>query len=244
MSGFLLPLSLPHVDAALRDASSPNAEARWVAALALAGTDGPRRDEAVAVLTRLATDDVAEIRAQSLAGLASHARSGAQVEPRLAENGLRDPSSEVRLAAIDAALSLLAGAADLLAWLLEDPEPEVRLGAALALAESGDGRGEAQLEISAQEAGPFAAEALAALAGIGSQRALPLARGHLARRFVTLELKATSAAALARLGHAEGTRILREMLDGKRQAPRLAALAALSRLPCDEFAAEVEQVFS
>ncbi|MDD5309815.1 MAG: HEAT repeat domain-containing protein [Deltaproteobacteria bacterium] len=241
---FLLPLSLPHADAAVRDASSPHAETRWVAALALAGVDESRRDEAVAVLVRLVADDVPEIRAQSLAGLASHARSGAQVPSEAAQNGLRDPSSEVRLAAIDAAAVLLPGAEDLVAWLLEDPEPEVRLGAALALASFGDGRGKAQLEIAAHETrGPFAAEALTALAGLGSDTAVAIARSHLARRLVPLDLKAASAVALARLGHAEGVRLLREMLDGKREAPRLAALAALANLPCPEFAAEVEQAF-
>jgi HEAT repeat protein len=114
MTSLLLPPQMPTIEAALKDAGSPHAESRWVAAIALGQSDGPRQSEAFRALLRLLEDPLEEIRAQALEGICEHYRAGAEVETTVIASALKDPAASVRCAAIDAA-----------ALILDDPTPEI-----------------------------------------------------------------------------------------------------------------------
>ncbi len=143
MTTFLLPLEMPGIEAALRDAAVGSPEARWVAAIALGREQESRRAEALAALNGLLRDPVDEVRAQALEGIAEQAHAGASIPKETVEQALRDDASAVRCAAIDAAVSILDQPTHALGALLDDADPSVRATAAAAFGvlcavESGD----------------------------------------------------------------------------------------------------------
>ncbi len=132
MTTWILPSDLPHLDAALRDAGSDSAAARWVAALALSREDGPRLAEAASALARLAADPVEEVRSQALEGLLALAAPGYEPPVDIFRAALADPSPLVRCSALEAVAALVERPLAEIAPLLRDPSPAVRATAARA----------------------------------------------------------------------------------------------------------------
>ncbi|MCU0661622.1 MAG: HEAT repeat domain-containing protein [Myxococcota bacterium] len=259
MSSFLVPLSLPNLEAALRDAQHAGAEARWVAALALGSytnTNDPRILEA---LSRLACDDLEEVRAQAIEGLHSHALTGSKIDTGIFRLALKDPSSRVRCAAVLAsagpaqqdvcaaledpdenvracAASALCGSRDpnvleCLAPHLEDPSPSVQFEAARCLAAAKDSRG-LQILIELVEQGDERVElALQALGLLGDHRAQSCLRAKLQSWFTGHRVKSLAAAALVRCHDDCGIGVLETQLSGRRKGARMASLSALCTLP-------------
>jgi HEAT repeat protein len=132
---YLVPMELPHLDAALRDVDSATAEVRWVACLALAGAEGSRVDEAIAALERTIDDQVEEVRAQALEGLVDHARYGRGVDLDVLRGALADESDLVRMTALEAGDLFLDDPAAEAIRMLDDDAPGVRVTAAQLLGE-------------------------------------------------------------------------------------------------------------
>ncbi len=133
MTTFLLPLEMPGIEAALRDAVAASPEGRWVAAIALGRTQGDRHAEALAALNGLLRDPIDEVRAQALEGIAEQAHAGTSIPMEIVERALRDDAAAVRCAAIDAAVSIVERPERVLIPLLGDPDPSARAAAAVAL---------------------------------------------------------------------------------------------------------------
>lgn len=135
---FTLPMDIPNFDAAMRDAMSGGAEARFVAAIALGRIRGNGQAEAISALSRLLEDPVEEVRAQALEGIAEQARGGAKIPNRLVHEALTDPSPRVRTAAIEiAAFTTKHGLLDTLSPSLSDLDPSVRATACRVVGEVG-----------------------------------------------------------------------------------------------------------
>ncbi|MBW2277469.1 MAG: HEAT repeat domain-containing protein [Deltaproteobacteria bacterium] len=132
---FLVPMDLPHLDAAIRDVDSATAEVRWVAALALAQEDGARAGEAIEALERLAEDPVEEVRAQAIEGLAGQLRSGRDARMDVLAAALDDGSDLVRMTGLEAVELFADDPVGRVSALLDDDAPCVRIAAARMLAE-------------------------------------------------------------------------------------------------------------
>ena len=226
---FGLPMQLPRIEAALRDAGSASIEARWVAAMALARADGPDRERAVTALASLAGDPNEDVRAQAIEGLASHARSGDAAASAGAEGWTADPSDLVRCAALSNAEAFSLDADALAARMLADESPAVRATAARLLGLRGNGA---------------AADAIAGLLGdptrdVRQEAALALSRlGDARGTTVTVEMlggggegASEAAEALGRSGRAIASDALLEVV-ARRFAPaalKAVAAAALAR---------------
>jgi HEAT repeat protein len=180
---FIMPLTTPHLNAALRDARNGSPEARWVAAQALGSVGEGNRDKAITALYRLLEDPVEEVRTQALEGLAEQMRAGAQVAGETLLKALDDPSSGVRCAAIDAAAQIPDDVTDRIASLLTDGDPSVRAVAVNVLGELGAIHSADQVACLLEDSVGFvrtkAAMALATLGdGRGSAVLLSLLDGH------------------------------------------------------------------
>ena len=132
---FVMPLTTPRVDAALRDAANGSPDARWVAAQALGSVSGENRSKAIEALYRLREDPVEEVRTQAIEGLSEQMRSGAPIAIEELIGALDDPSSEVRCAAIDAVAQIPGDFTKRIATLLTDNDPSVRAVTASVLGE-------------------------------------------------------------------------------------------------------------
>lgn len=132
---FVMPLTTPHAEAALRDAKTGSPEARWVAAQALASVDDENRNKAIEALYGLLEDPVEEVRAQALEGLAEQMRAGAGIAVEKLLTALDDPSGAVRCAAIDATAPIPGNSVERIALKLTDEDPSVRATAATVLGE-------------------------------------------------------------------------------------------------------------
>jgi HEAT repeat protein len=132
---FVMPLTTPHVAAALRDAVNGSPEARWVAAQALGSVSGKNRNKAIEALYQLQEDPVEEVRTQALEGLAEQMRAGTHIAVERFLGALDDPSSEVRCAAIDATAQIPGDFTARISSLLTDMDPSVRAVAAAVLGE-------------------------------------------------------------------------------------------------------------
>ncbi|MDJ0761342.1 MAG: HEAT repeat domain-containing protein [Myxococcota bacterium] len=130
---FLIPLEMPTIAAALRDARSASAEARWVAAMALGTADHGHWEAAAAALRELLQDPVDGVRAQALEGLLEQMRSGQPLSADIITAALADTAPSVRCVAVDALIMTSACPAQDLAPYLGDPDPSVRAAAASGL---------------------------------------------------------------------------------------------------------------
>lgn len=229
---YLVPMDLPHLDAALRDTGSTTAEVRWVAALALGQEDGGRAGEAIDALERLAGDSVEEVRAQAIEGLALHARSGRGVSKRVMASSLDDGSDLVRMTGLEAVELFADDAGAEAARLLGDRAPGVRIAAARMLADLG---AEAQVERLAALLGDTDAlvrlEGALALARLGDSRGERLAVEALSGD----EQSAMAAAlALGRLGSSSAIEGLRRVTGGWLVSASLKATAAAALTRCGD----------
>ncbi len=137
MTGWLLPLDKPKLEAALRDARGGNHESRWLAAMALGSENGPGRGDAIAALLHLAKDPLEEIRAQALEGLLEQSRCGDFGAPeKVIDQALADEAASVRCVGIEMAVTLLGSVLGRVLPLADDPAPTVRAAVAAALGES------------------------------------------------------------------------------------------------------------
>ncbi|MCP4676207.1 MAG: hypothetical protein GY854_12005 [Deltaproteobacteria bacterium] len=175
MTGFLLPLEMPSIEAALRDARGGSEEARWVAAIALGHARGPGRQEAIEALDHLLSDPFEEIRAQALEGITEQVRAGAGISNKQASSLFKDISPAVRCVAVEAATVLLEKPVPALMPLLADPDPSVRAAAAAELGELGAGVDTDKLAELLDDADSFVTmQAAAAMAALGDSRGEPL----------------------------------------------------------------------
>jgi len=229
---YLVPMELPRLEAALRDANSATAEVRWVAALALGQEDGPRSGDAIAALALLAEDPVEEVRAQAVEGLAGQARAGHDVPLRALESALEDGADLVRMAGLDAVELFADDPAAAVLRLLDDGAPGVRIAAARMLA---DLRSEAAADrlagVLRDPDEVVRLEAALALVQLGDPRGEQLAIEALGGD----EAAATSAAfALGSLGRSEAVPALRGLAGGWLVSAALKAAAAAALARCDE----------
>jgi HEAT repeat protein len=226
---YLVPMDLPHLDAALRDTGSATAEVRWVAALALAQTEGPRAEEAVGALQRLVEDPVEEVRAQAVEGLAGHARSGRRIQRALVAAALEDASDLVRMTGIEAIDVFTEEPVAVLAPMLEDTAPGVRIAAVGMLAELGaEGEVERVALLLGDPDEVVRREAAMALARLGDSRGRELSIEALG---ADENIAIPAALALGALGDARAVEALRRAAEGwfKSAALRGVAAAALVR---------------
>lgn len=172
MTGWLLPLDKPKLEAALRDAREGNPESRWIAAMALGSENGTSRREALAALFELAKDPLEEIRAQALEGLLEQSRCGGFEAPeRVIDDALRDEAGSVRCVGIEMATALLDDASTRVKRLIKDPAPSVRAAVAAALGEIEPESNVDALESLIEDESVFVRrEAAYALAGRGGRR--------------------------------------------------------------------------
>jgi len=230
MTTYLLPMDIPRIGAALRDAGSSDAEVRWVACLALAREDGERRPEAILALERLAGDSVEEVRAQAIEGLAEQSRSGADIREGAIRAGLDDPSDAVRCAALEAAAQILDDASEAAADALGDPAPSVREAAAGSIGALGDpGRADplaSLLEDGDPAVRERAALSLAALGDDRGNRALVKMLGGPESASVE------AAMALGRSRAGEAATALRALALGRLRPARVRAAAAAALAKC------------
>lgn len=144
-----------------------------------------------------------------------------------------DPDSSVRMAAGRAIGSLHSDEGiPALRDLLNDSVSTVRFEAAVALAESGDHRGERELLSALRNRGENAREAARALGLLSGVRGAPVLQQTASRYFSATDLKAMSAAALVRCGESElGTAILEKLLASGSSDTKLIVLTTLAQLP-------------
>jgi len=201
---YLVPMDLPHLDAAIRDVGSATAEVRWVAALALAQEDGARVAEAIDALVRLAEDPVEEVRAQAIEGLAGHARSGRDAPTGLLSAALDDGSDLVRMTAIESIELCADDPVERAAGLLEDEAPGVRIAAARILAELAAVTAVDRLVLLLGDGDPIVRrEGALALARLGDARGEQLAIEALEEDEATAIAAATALGRLASSGSTE-----------------------------------------
>ncbi len=171
MTGFLLPLEMPSIEAALRDARGGAEEARWIAAIALGHVRGSHRQEAIEALNHLLKDPFEEIRAQALEGITEQVRGGARVSNQWASTLFKDTSPAVRCVAVEAAAVLLEDPVSTLMPLLTDPDPSVRATTAVELGELGADIETDKLAELLDDTDSFVAmQAAMALAALGDSR--------------------------------------------------------------------------
>lgn len=231
-AGYLVPMELPNLDAALRDTASETAEVRWVAALALAGAEGGRRGEALRALERLCGDPVEEVRAQALEGLAEQLRAGADAPRALVLAGLDDAAAAVRCAALDAADVFLDEAPAAAIRGLADREPAVRAVAARLAGELGDAAAARRLVPLLEDQDRVVRdEAALALVRIGDERGEHRVRALLEGN----EIQAVEAAqALGELGRPASSAALARVATAWLSSPELKALAAAALCRCGD----------
>jgi HEAT repeat protein len=229
---YLVPMELPHLDAALRDVGSETAEVRWVAALALAREDGERRAEAVDALAGLSADPVEEVRAQAIEGLAEQARSGQGVPVETLHEALTDDSDLVRMTALEAAELFADDPSSVARRMLDDPQPGVRVSAARLLADRGATDAAEQLAAVLRDADDVVRfEAALALARIGDDRGEQLVIAALDRD----EPQAIEAVlALGALGSSRAVPALEEAGSGWLKSAELKALVGCALVRCGE----------
>jgi HEAT repeat protein len=227
-----LPLELPHLDAALKDAGGGSAPARWVAALALSREDGPRRGEAIEALARLAGDPVEEVRSQAIEGLAAQAGGAVDVPREVFHRGLADPSPVVRCSAVEALATMAGSPLPRIAPLLRDGSSAVRATAARAVGDLGDGgHGEALALLLEDEDPVVREEASLALCRLGDPRGEELAL----RLLRDGGGPATEAAfALGELGGSRSAADLRAAAGGWLRPVALRAAAAAALVRCGD----------
>jgi len=193
-----------------REDPDPSPRQAAIAGLGLIGD--PR---AVPLLVELLADAQADVRFQAVVALAGFALPAA-AEPL--RGALADTDPGVRAAAAAALGDLgFRAAAPELAARLDDPDEAVRVEAAIALSRLDDPRG-TPLLVELLRHRDYGPQAAAALFRRPDPAALPALRAVLGRWFVSPVLKVWAAAALARLGEAEGRAQLLRLL-GRRQAP-------------------------
>jgi len=225
-------MELPKPEIALRDCGSESAEARWLAALALAGVDGEGAPGAIAALLKLTGDPVEEIRAQAVEGLASQLRAGASFDVSEVCELIQDESDGVRCAVLDNAELFLEEPAEQATRLLEDRAPSVRATAARFLGTAGK----------VETAGPLAGmladpdpivrrEAALALARFGDARSLGILHSMLEEDVSTA---ISAARALGEIGDERSRGPLMKAASGVLGDPELKAVAALSALACGD----------
>ncbi len=175
MMSFVMPLTTPNVEAALRDATAGSPEARWVAAQALGGVVDENRNKAVDALYGLLSDPFEEVRAQALEGLAEQMRAGASIAVETLLGALDDPSGAVRCAAIDAAAQIPVDSTERIGQLLSDSDPSVRATAATALGELQARDAANQIASSLTDSVGFVrTRAAMALAALSDERGVPV----------------------------------------------------------------------
>lgn len=221
----LFPPQVPRFDVALRDARSPRASTRLLAAQALANPPPEARDEACALLRVLADDADGAVRSLAIAAL-GELGDAAALELVLAH--LDDPLAEVREFAV-IALGRIGGerAVRALARALRDARPEVRFQAVESYAEASPDDAPDLLVPMLGDADARVREhtldALGALAAPETADAIAVAL-----RDATSAVRFAAALALARLDDARGVAALVEALDEKDRV--LAACEALAQL--------------
>jgi len=226
---FGLPMELPRIEAALRDAHSASTEARWIAAMALSREDGPRRSHAVDALALLADDPSEDVRAQAIEGLANHARSGADVASGAAARWIEDPSDLVRCAALSNADAFALDPEPLAARMITDDSPAARATAARVLGQLGArGRADAIAGLLEDPSHTVRREAALALSRFGDERGAAIAAAMLG---TSGDDAVEAADALGHSGRPIASDALRELV-ARRFAPadvKAVAAAALAR---------------
>lgn len=132
----LLPPLPPNFDAALRDSGARDGKWRLAAAHRLAAPPEGREGDACRGLVRLANDELGPIRAAALRSLESLG------DPRglaVAKRRMDDEHDAVRQAALRAAAAIDDDALEWLPAMAQDPRPEMRAQAVLAVAELAGG---------------------------------------------------------------------------------------------------------
>jgi HEAT repeat protein len=187
-------------------------------------------------IRRALHDAHAQVRFQAVISLVELEGEDARVAlfPALADD---DAHVRANAAAALATLDADGPTADRLAKLLRDPEANVRLEAALALAKYRDARAAKELARHLDHDRAF--EAIEAIAALGARdRADDLAK--VARAFLKpLELKAAAAAALARLGDPRGAAVLRDIVRAFRSDGRTYVAEAIGMLGLVELSDEL-----
>ena len=229
---YLVPMDLPHLDAALRDTGSATAEVRWVAALALGQEDSARTGEAIEALERLAEDPVEEVRAQAIEGLAGLARSGRDMSKQVIASALDDGSDLVRMTGLEAVELFADDPGSDAARMLEDRAPGVRITAARMLAELGAAAEVDRLARALDDPDHLVCrEAALALARLGDPRGERLAIEALDNDD---EIATAAALALGELGSSAALEALRKITGGWLVAPSLKATAAAALARCGD----------
>jgi len=221
----LFPPQVPRFDVALRDARSPRANTRLLAAQALANPPAGARDEACAVLRMLADDPEGAVRSLAIAALGELSDEAA-LELVLAH--LDDSVAEVREFAV-IALGRIGGdrAVRALARALRDTRPEVRFQAVESYAEASPDDAPALLVPLLGDADARVREhTLDALGALGDPATADAIAATL--RDTTSAVRFAAAIALSRLDDARGLAALVEGLDEKDRV--LAACEALATL--------------
>lgn len=272
MSNFLVPLSLPRLEAALVDAQRGGPEARWVSALALGSYTLEHDERVLAALARLSTDSLEEVRAQAIEGLHGHALAGVAIDIELLRTAMHDDAPRVRCAAVEAlaaqvenddeicvalrdpnpdvrasAAAALCGtlspeALEALATMLDDQSPIAQFEAARGLAIAQDSRG-LQVLIEAVSKGDEQEEfAIEALGLLGDHRAQDCLRTKAGRLLGNRRGKALAAAALVRCRDDSGREQLASQLRARSHKTRMAAIAALCTLPISGLSQELGDI--
>lgn len=232
MTTYVLPMELPKPEVALRDCGSESAEARWLAALALAGVGGEGAPEAIEALLGLTGDPVEEIRAQAVEGLASQLRAGASFDVSRVSSLIEDESDGVRCAVLDSAELFLDDSAEQAARLLEDRAPSVRATAARFLGTVGKTEAAGALAGMLADQDPVVKrEAALAMARFGDARSMGILHSMLEEDVSTA---ISAARALGKLGDERSREPLLKAASGVLGDPELKAVAALSALACGD----------
>ncbi|MCP4601039.1 MAG: hypothetical protein GY847_11025 [Proteobacteria bacterium] len=230
MNTFVLPLMMPKIEAAVRDAQKGSEEARWVAAIALGSARGPLRKEAIKALDTLLSDRFEEVRAQALEGIAEQARGGIRASENAAKQALKDPSPGVRCAAIDAVAVLFDSPQEAVAPLLRDADPSVRAAAASALSELRAVCQADQLAELLDDPDSFVAnQAAAALSALNDPRGERLLVSLLES---SVDIACEAALSLGKLGRATSVSSLRKAAERRFSHVELKAMAAAAMVQC------------
>ncbi len=229
-SGYTVPMKLPHLEAALRDCGSASAEVRWVAAMALGVQDVGGRGESVKALEALCDDEVQEVRAQAIEGLAEQVRAGAEISSRRILEGLKDDSDMVRCAAVANLDLFMDDAAARASQMLADSQPSVRATAARMLADLRAGEYLENLARLLNDDDDVVSEEVAFSMVIlgdvrGRDRVIDMLREGLPTAI-------RSAQALAELGDHAAVSALKEVVSGWLIDPELKSVAAAALVRC------------
>lgn len=230
MTTYVLPMELPRAEVAVRDSDSKSAEARWLAALALAGVHDDARDAAIGALEKLLEDPVEEIRAQAVEGMASHVRAGADVKVELVGALVSDPSDAVRCAVIASADLFFDDPRVTVMSALDDAEPSVRAAAARFLGEAGAAEATDALARLVEDVDPVVRrESALAAARVGDSRG---ARVLLSMLEGDISTAVEAANAMGELGGEQFADGLLKVASGVFGDPDLKAAAAIAAARC------------